>query len=317
MKGLFPSCSLKAKPIIAMRFAGVAFALTILSSGAVADPFKPAVLAQENAEKILSTKGEESSSVGRVRPGEVFYVEPSDDIWWRVQAYKNQTGFIRRARIKLIEEYQNGIPRKSWMTPADIDSSAEPVGSEVQHILGLKFSRGIGVKIDQVRAAHWFNAAASNGHVGAKADLAMLYFRGEGGLKRDRRLAKSLVADGLAANETRSLLTLSGFLETHADENGDLGTKHRLISQDIAILEEVVARGGEDGARAVFLKIVAIKHRTKIRAAAISRLYDVMAGSGSGERQCPRCAGVGREFTNSGISGMSCHLCGGSGYVDD
>lgn len=298
----------KGKLMAAVGFVGVAFAHILFSPSVAADPFKPAVLSQKSGTATIhSAKNENSSAVYQVEAGEVFYSAPFGEGWWIVQVNDNKSGFIRPARIKIIEG--------QLMTPADIDPAAEPTDSPTQHLLGLKFARGIGVKTDPARAAYWFEKAASQGHLGGKASLAMLYFQGEG-VKRDRRLAKGMIEEGLAKEDPRSLITLAWFVRAHANESHDLGTKHRLISQNIAILDKAVAAGGEDGARASWLRAGSISELSEIRIAAVSRLWDVVTGAGS-SRKCDRCVGIGREFTNSGVSGISCQACGGSGYADD
>ena len=298
-------------------FAGVAFALSFLSSVALADPFKAAILIRSSgAEPILSGPSPDSRSVGEVPVDQIFYTEPSESSWLRVQANGNKTGFITGARIRLVKGPLTGGAQSS-ITPADVDSSAEPEDVEAQFTLGLKFMRGIGVEVDHHRAAYWLGKAASTGHLAAKADMATLLFNGQG-VRRDQKLAMSLLEEGLTEGNSRAQFCYAVLLSDKADQTRDLGIKHRFLTESISWLEKAAVAAGEDGARAAGLRKAMIETRTAVRNAAASRLVGALQpGGDSGVQTCSRCGGTGREFTSGGnVSGLSCESCGGSGHVD-
>jgi TPR repeat protein len=296
---------------------GIAVALILFSTNALADPFRPAILDNTvEFEPILSGKDVHSPAVARIKAGDIFYVKPSDDSWWLAQAYENKTGFVKRSSLRIIVGPQSGGAPASSKTPADIDASANPLDKEDQYKLGLKFLRGIGVPIDSTKAASWFARAALQGQVAAKADLALLFFKGEG-VKRDRKLAMNLLEEGIAKGDARALVLRAGCFAIEGDESNDLGTKDRTATQIISLLEKAAIQGGEDGVRASILRTRTLAYRSQNRINAASRLAGFLFGSGgSGDEVCSRCGGTGREFTSGGdVSGLSCERCGGSGYV--
>jgi hypothetical protein len=298
------------------RILGIAAALIFFSASGLANPFRPAILVHTTEfEPILSEKDAHSPTVARIKAGDIFYVRPSDDSWWPVQAYENKTGFLRRSSLRIIEGPLAGGAPPSSKTPADIDASASPVDKEEQYALGLKLVRGIGVAVNPTQAASWFAKAALQGHLAAKADLAHLFFKGDG-VKRDRKLAMSLLEEGVAKGNARALILNAACFAIEGDESNDLGTKDRTATQSIALLEKAAMQGGEDGVRAAVLRSRTLAFRSQNRMKAAGRLADVLFGSGSGDEVCSRCGGTGREFTSGGdISGLSCERCGGSGYV--
>lgn len=58
--------------------------------------------------------------------------------------------------------------------------AAERGDSQAQFLLGLRYSRGVGVPMDEAEAVRWYRRAAEQGHSGAQLQLGASYADGRG-----------------------------------------------------------------------------------------------------------------------------------------
>ncbi len=72
--------------------------------------------------------------------------------------------------------------------------------AEAQYKLGLMYSRGVGVGIDDAEALKWYSLAAAQGHAKAQYNLGMMYYFGKG-VPRDRVAAYRWVLISAAGGE--------------------------------------------------------------------------------------------------------------------
>lgn len=66
------------------------------------------------------------------------------------------------------------VALEKWRTSAEIGNP------RAQYLLGQMYRHGVGVDIDSVEAARWYQPAAEQGYAQAQYQLGLLYFEGEG-----------------------------------------------------------------------------------------------------------------------------------------
>jgi len=67
----------------------------------------------------------------------------------------------------------------------EVKKQAEAGNAEAQSKLGVLYASGVGMAQDKDEAVRWYIKSAEQGYALGQYNLAMMYLRGEGGLKED------------------------------------------------------------------------------------------------------------------------------------
>lgn len=227
----------------------------MLTATCFADPFRAAVINDPDGfTNIRAGASSSSDIVGKIKAGAVFYAEPSSGDWWQVEAQNDLSGFMNKRHITILPTPSLSGSQPTILTPADIDTSAEPTDAATQNLLGMKYFWGIGVANDSEKAAVWLQKAASQGDLAAKANLGRQMFMGNG-IAKDEQLGMSMMRDAAMKGNARAELIYGVciFQLLDANERGDSPKNKKILTIAMNWMKEGVsdAQSGEEKARAL------------------------------------------------------------------
>jgi TPR repeat protein len=103
------------------------------------------------------------------------------------QENTNHNKELLKARLQLLQGYKDYNPQAALTT---YEQQAEQGNAEAMNGLGLIYSRGMGVAVNETLALEWFKKSAQKGYGKAYYNMALLYKEGAEGVSKD--LAKTL-----------------------------------------------------------------------------------------------------------------------------
>ena len=89
----------------------------------------------------------------------------------------NRNKELQKARLQLLESYKDYNPKAALAT---YEQQAAEGNTEAMNGLGLIYSRGIGVAVNETLALEWFSKAGQNGYPKAYFNMGLLYKKGVG-----------------------------------------------------------------------------------------------------------------------------------------
>ncbi|MBO4811543.1 MAG: sel1 repeat family protein [Prevotella sp.] len=84
---------------------------------------------------------------------------------------------------------------------AKLKPAAEKGHKKAQYRMGRCYDKGNGVGEDNVEAVRWYAKSAEQGYAKAEYQMARAYLKGKGGLKVDKKKAKSLLKNAVGGKK--------------------------------------------------------------------------------------------------------------------
>lgn len=131
---------------------------------------------------------------------------------------------------KLIQTLEKVITKE--LAKAAIQGNAD-----AQYSLGVRYDKGLGVTIDEVKAVEWYRKAAEQGHVSAQYNLGVSYDNGQG-IVKDETKAVEWYGKAAEQGHARAQYNLGV-----SYENGQGATKDR--AKALELYQKAAAQGHE------------------------------------------------------------------------
>ena len=115
--------------------------------------------------------------------------------------------------------------------------------------LGASFERGDGVEVNLASAAQWYRKAASQGHVVAMVSLGILLAEGRPGMEQDCQAAAELFREAIERGSVDGLWSM-GVMYHHKAEAGE-GVFEENLAMALSFWQRAADLGHEDAAGAI------------------------------------------------------------------